>query len=631
MVSTYAPWGWVLVVTVSDDELAATLKAEMDAYAQGNSQRHWRLLLVLLGALALGLVASLVFSRWSGQLFQRYSNERKRAEADLRIAATAFESQEGMMVTDAQNVILRVNQAFISIMGYSAEEVIGQTPALLSSGRHDAAFYAAMHASLASNGAWQGEVWNRRKDGEVFPEWLTISAVTGSDGQVSNYVGTLTDITQRKAAEAAIEHLAFFDALTDLPNRRLLMDRLTQALATSARTQAEGALLFIDLDNFKLVNDTLGHDIGDQLLRQVAQRLGTVVREGDTLARLGGDEFLLMLEDLSSSAHEAAAQAETVAEEILAVLSQPYCLDGGDVNSSCSIGVALFTDQHTTPDDLMAHADLSMYQAKGAGRNTVRFFDPQMHAAVMNRVALEKDLRLGLREGQLLLYYQAQVGADGRLLGAEALVRWQHPVRGMVSPVDFIALAEETGLILPLGKWVLETACRQLVLWAQDPVRERLTVAVNVSGLQLCQADFVAQVLQVLQETGANPQRLKLELTESLLLDNKEDTIAKMLALKAHGVGFSLDDFGTGYSSLAYLKRLPLDQLKIDQSFVRDMVSEPRDAAIVRTIVALANSLGLNVIAEGVETQEQRDSLALNGCHNCQGYWFGRPGPVENL
>jgi diguanylate cyclase (GGDEF)-like protein len=390
-------------------------------------------------------------------------------------------------------------------------------------------------------------------------------------------------------------------------------------------------LLFIDLDNFKTLNDTLGHDKGDLLLQQVARRLTACVREGDTVARLGGDEFMVILEDLSKRAHEAAAQTETIGEKILYALNLPYDLSGHEFHSTPSIGVALFTNHQNSIDELMKRADLAMYQAKAAGRNTLRFFDPEMQAVVNARAGLEKDLRNGLQQNQLRLYYQAQVDSKGTLTGAEALVRWQHPERGLVSPAEFIPLAEETGLILPLGHWVLETACHQLASWAAAENTSRLTIAVNVSARQLHQADFVAQVMAVLKATGASPHALKLELTESLLLDDIEEIILKMAELKAMGVGFSLDDFGTGYSSLSYLKRLPLDQLKIDQSFVRDLLTDPNDAAIARTVIALTQSFGLSVIAEGVETAEQRDFLASQGCHAYQGYFFGRPLPLADF
>jgi diguanylate cyclase (GGDEF)-like protein/PAS domain S-box-containing protein len=551
--------------------------------------------------------------------------ERKRAEEDLRIAATAFEAQEGMIVTDAHLAILRVNRAFAEATGYDADELIGKTPRVLKSGRQDAAFYAAMWQRIVREGSWQGELWNRRKDGVEYPEWLTITAVKNAAGEVTHYVGTMTDITERKTAEAQIQHLAYYDSLTHLPNRRLLNDRLQQALAASTRSRRQGALLFIDLDNFKSLNDTRGHDIGDRLLVEVAMRLGGCVREGDTVARLGGDEFLVMLLDLSGESREAAAQARTVAEKIIAALNCPYQLAGHEHHSTPSIGITLFSNHHDSVEDLLKQADMAMYQAKTAGRNALRFFDPAMQASVLARVTLEEGLRAALERNEFVLFYQAQVDRTGNPTGAEALLRWNHPLRGLVSPAEFIGPAEDIGLIVPLGRWVLESACRQLVAWSDNPALQRLTIAVNVSARQFRDPGFVAGVIEVLDTTGADPQQLKLELTESLFLDDIEETIARMTALKARGVGFSLDDFGTGYSSLAYLKRLPLDQLKIDQSFVRDVLTDANDAAIARTVVALAQSLGLTVIAEGVETEAQRRFLEAHGCHAYQGYLFSRP------
>jgi len=631
LVTTYAPWGWVMVTSMFNDELHSTLRAQTRAHEEGNTQQRLELALMVLGALALGVAGSFGFSHWSRRLFASYHRELRQAQENLRIAAIAFESQEGIFVTDTRGVILRVNRSFTAISGYSAEEAIGQTPALMKSGRHGPAFYAAMQQAIATTGAWSGEIWNRRKSGAIFPEWLTITAVKTEAGEVTHYVSTLTDITQRKAAEEEIRHLAYYDPLTRLPNRRLLLDRLQQALRSSQRMQRQGALMFIDLDNFKLVNDSLGHEQGDLLLQEMGRRLVASVREDDTVARLGGDEFVVVLEGLSAQPCQAAQEAEAVAEKMLRALAAPVALDGHEVRGTCSIGVVLFADDQARTEDLMKHADLAMYQAKESGRNTVRFFDPEMHAAVVHRVALEQDLRTGLQQGQLRLFYQPQVDAQGRIVGAEALVRWSHPQRGLVSPAEFIPLAEDTGLILPLGQWVLQTACDQLARWATEPGRAQLTLAVNISGRQLHQPDFVALVLQALEHSGAPAHRLKLELTESLLLDNPQDAITKMAALQAHGVCFSLDDFGTGYSSLAYLRQLPLSQLKIDQSFVHNLGADPRAAAIVRTIVTLADSLGLDVIAEGVETQEQRDNLARNGCHTCQGYLFSRPVPVEEL
>jgi diguanylate cyclase (GGDEF)-like protein/PAS domain S-box-containing protein len=557
--------------------------------------------------------------------------ERHLVEQQLRVAATAFESQEGMVITDADNVILRINRSFTNITGYSSEEAVGQSPQLLNSGRHDAAYYAAMWDSIRSTGAWQGEIWNRRKNGEVYPEWLTITAVKDDAGTVTHYVGTMTDITLRKTAEDEIKNLAFYDPLTRLPNRRLLIDRLQRALATSARSQREGALLFIDLDNFKTLNDTLGHDKGDLLLQLVARRLEGCVREGDTVARLGGDEFVVMLEDLSENHLEAAAQTETVGEKILAALNEPYQLAVHEHHSTPSIGATQFSGHQNSIEELLKQADLAMYQSKSAGRNSLHFFDPAMQSVVSARVSLESDLRHGIRKGEFMVFYQPQVIGAGRLTGAEALLRWKHPQRGMVSPAEFIPLAEETGLILPLGHWVLEEVCAQLAAWAQNPRTARLSVAVNVSARQFRHPDFVDQVLAILDHTGANPHMLKLELTESMLVVNVEEIIAKMTVLKTHGVSFSLDDFGTGFSSLSYLKRLPLDQLKIDQSFVRDVFTDVDDGAIAQAIIALSQTLGLSVIAEGVETEEQRDFLERLGCQAYQGYLFGRPVPLAEF
>ncbi|MFJ3054683.1 EAL domain-containing protein [Herbaspirillum sp. NPDC087042] len=555
--------------------------------------------------------------------------DRKQIEAELRISAVAFDSREGMLITDANSKILRVNKAFTEITGYSAEEIVGKHPNLLRSDRHGPAFFQEMRESVRRFGKWQGEIWDRRKNGEVYPEWLTISAVKNKDDQVTHYVSTHHDISDRKLAEERIRELAFFDALTRLPNRTLLLDRLKQAIALSLRTKTCAALLFIDLDHFKTLNDTVGHEKGDTLLKQVAQRLVANVRENDTVARVGGDEFVVVLEGLNEHQQEAATQTRAVGEKILTALGATYQLDDVEYRTTASIGATVFLGRAASVDELMKQADLAMYKAKETGRNALRFFDPAMQTAVLERAALEAGLRKAIDSDQLLLHYQPQIVEGGRVTGAEVLVRWQHPQRGMVPPGDFIPLAEETGLILSLGNWVLETACKQLATWAGQPNSEHLSIAVNVSAPQLREPDFVQTVLDTIERTGANPRRLKLELTESLLVDNVEDIIQKMFALKAYGVEFSLDDFGTGYSSLSYLKRLPLNQLKIDQSFVRDVLVDPNDASIAKTIVNLAQSLGLGVIAEGVETDAQRSFLADAGCHAYQGYFFCRPVAIE--
>ena len=564
-------------------------------------------------------------------ILSRDITERRLAETDIRIAATAFESQMSLMITDTNSVILRANQAFLDETGYTLEELIGQTPHLLRSGRHDEGFYTAMRDILRSTGKWQGEIWDRRKNGEIYPKWMTISAVKGADGLVTHYVGSHIDITERKASEDKIKLLAFYDPLTQLPNRRLLIDRLQQALSSSTRSGKQGALIFIDLDNFKILNDTRGHDIGDLLLQQVAQRIESCVREADTAARLGGDEFVVILEGLSEQPIEAAEQAKSISEKILFSLNQPYQLSAHQHHSTPSIGVTLLGHQQETVDDLLQQADIAMYQAKKAGRNTIRFFDPKMQVAINERSSLEEELRLALKKQQFHLYYQIQVDGYRNPLGAEALIRWRHPQRGMISPFHFIPLAEETGLILPIGQWVLESACAQIKVWEQQATTRDLVLAVNVSAKQFNQADFVAQVNSVVQRHDINPSRLKLELTESMLAENLNHIIASMTALKEIGIQFSLDDFGTGYSSLQYLKKLPLNQLKIDQSFVRDMAVDVEDNAIVQTIIAMAKGLHLDIIAEGVETEEQRELLHDLGCYHCQGYLFSKPVPIAEF
>ena len=492
--------------------------------------------------------------------------------------------------------------------------------------------WAAHRAAVEAHEVFHDfEMQRLRADGS--PMWVTISGapIFDDNGVFKGYRGTGRDISERKRAEADISRLAFYDSLTGLPNRRLLMDRLTQAMEFSARRISHGALLFIDLDNFKVLNDTLGHQMGDELLKQVAERLIQCVRSVDTVARLGGDEFVVMMEDMGESPIDAAAQAEMVGKKILGALNQDFLLAGNSHHSSPSIGITLFFQHTHTLDELLKRADLAMYQAKGAGRNTMRFYDPEMQAVATARAVLEADMRLGLQRSEFMLHYQPVVDEQATMTGVEALLRWNHPKRGLISPAEFIPVAEQTGLILQLGAWVLEQACAQLVAWSAVPSTQRLSIAVNVSARQFRHSDFATQILSLLRTSGANPYRLKMELTESLLLSDIDDAIDKMGELRSIGVGFSLDDFGTGYSSLSYLKRLPLDQLKIDQSFVRDVLTDPNDAAIARTILNLAQSLDLGVVAEGVETEGQRDFLLKNGCRAFQGYLFGRPVPLHQL
>ena len=563
--------------------------------------------------------------------YVRDITHRKKSEAELLIAAVAFESQEILMITDADGVILRVNRAFTENTGYTAEEVVGQNPRIFKSGRHDADFYREMWDAIKITGKWQGEVWDKRKNGEFYPKWLSISAVKNSDGIVTHYVASHVDITERKEAEEEIQSLAFYDPLTKLPNRRLLMDRLQHAISSGARSGRKGALLFIDLDHFKTLNDTLGHDIGDLLLLQVAERLSSCVREGDTVARLGGDEFMLILEDLSDHPVEAGAQTEAVSEKILIALSLPYLLAGHECHSTPSIGATLFSGRRASIEELIKQADIAMYQSKKAGRNTMRFFDPEMQASINAYASLEKELRIATENRHFQLHYQVQVDNAQRVLGVEALIRWMHPKLGLIAPPQFIPLAEESGLILPIGRWVLDTACAQLKSWQEDPITRGLAIAVNVSPKRFRQPDFAAEVRGVVTRHAIDPGLLKLELTEGLLLENIEDVIKTMGVLNDIGVKLSLDDFGTGYSSLQYLKRLPLDQLKVDQSFVRDLASDNSDKAIVKTIIAMAQSLDLDVIAEGVETNEQWQILLGMGCKSFQGYLFSQPLPVAQF
>jgi diguanylate cyclase (GGDEF)-like protein len=439
------------------------------------------------------------------------------------------------------------------------------------------------------------------------------------------------DITLRKQSEDEIHRLAFYDALTHLPNRRLLQERLLQSMSISARSGKHGAVIFIDLDNFKTLNDTQGHDVGDELLQEVAARLTRSVREGDTVARLGGDEFVVALESLSNIEKEAANQAETIAEKIRTELSLPYQLHTIEHNSSPSMGVSLFRGHQNSIDEVLKQADLAMYQAKSSGRNRVCFFDPAMQTEMELRAELEEDLRASVRRNQLELYYQMQVDDSARIIGAEALIRWNHPQRGMVSPAAFIPLAEEMGMILPIGDWVIEQACMMLRRWEMDAAMRHLVLSINVSPRQLGQTWFVDKVKDTLESYGIRPSRLKLELTESFILDDVEDAILKMQELRDIGIRFALDDFGTGYSSLSYLKRLPLEQLKIDQSFVRDIATDKSNSVMVRTIISIANNFGLEIIAEGVETDDQLAFLRQYGCNRYQGYLFGKPVPLAEF
>jgi diguanylate cyclase (GGDEF)-like protein/PAS domain S-box-containing protein len=546
--------------------------------------------------------------------------ERKDAEVQLQLKAKVFEQGgESIVITDSQCRIVRVNQAFSRITGYSEAEALRRDPSMLSSGRQTPQFYQSMWQSINEEGHWQGEVWNRRKDGSIYPEWLSVSVLSDRSGAVINYISIASDISQRKKDEEHIRYLADFDPLTGLPNRRLLQDRINTALSHAQRQGESLALLFLDLDRFKNVNDSLGHMVGDKLLTQVAQRLQSVLREQDTVCRVGGDEFVLLCTGTD------AAGAAHVAAKLLEGIAQRYVIDQNELALTCSIGIALYPTDGDSFEALSMSADIAMYRAKQAGRNGFCFFTLQMQAESARVLQLENGLRRALELNQLHLVYQPQVSLhDGRVLGMEALLRWQHPTLGQVSPAEFIPVAEESGLILPIGEWVLRTATRQLRAWRDDGL-PMLQMAVNLSAVQFRHANLPELVTQVLQEAGLAPQCLELELTEGVAMNDPLGAIAVMNNLHQRGVRMSIDDFGTGYSSLSYLKRFSVYKLKIDQSFVRDITDDPEDKAIVVAIIALARSLGFKTIAEGVETQGQLDFLRAQGCDEVQGYFYSRP------
>jgi diguanylate cyclase (GGDEF)-like protein/PAS domain S-box-containing protein len=552
-------------------------------------------------------------------------------EETLRISAVAFETNDAIMITDADANIIRVNQSFLDTTGYSSNEVIGKNPRMMSSGKHDKSFYAGMWEQLQCTGSWSGEMFDKRKNGEIYPKWTKITAVKNELQQITHYVAVFSDLSERKRSEAEIRNLAFYDALTKLPNRHLFFDRFNAALTCAVRHNSFGAILLIDLDRFKILNDTVGHDCGDLLLIEVAARLNSCVREADTVARLGADEFVVLVEDLSDNSDEASRRIGLVAEKIRESLARPYYCNGHQLQSSPSIGVSLYHGNEESADTLVQHAEMAMYQAKSVGRNSIRFFDPVMQHRVALHAALENDLRNALSLGQLHLYYQMQVDNHHRPMGAEALLRWIHPERGLVLPGIFIPIAEESTLILEIGHWVLDTACRQLAAWGRNEQTRDLTLAVNVSARQFAIPDFVDRVAGVLQSHQVSPSRLKLELTESVMLEDMAATVKKMHALKALGVGLAMDDFGIGYSSLSYLKQLPLDQLKIDQGFVQGITMDGSDAMLVQTIIDLATNFRLSVIAEGVETEAQLTFLQHHDCMAFQGFLFGKALPLNEF
>ena len=562
---------------------------------------------------------------------------RQSQEQLLLLQTSISRLNDMVLITEAGPIdapgprIVFVNDAFEKHTGYSRGEVLGKAPRMLQGALTQRPELDRIRAALLQAQPVRAELINYKKNGDLYWIELDIVPVDYFNRGLTHWVAVARDITERKAAENEIEHLAFYDTLTQLPNRQLLMDRLKVALTGDADAKHIGVLMFIDLDHFKVLNDSLGHARGDMLLQQVATRLAASVRSSDTVARLGGDEFVVMLEDVGDDAGAATETARRVGEKIRAALSISYELAGHDYYGTCSIGITCFSLMQHSIGDLLKQADLAMYQAKAAGRNAVCFFDPEMQAAATANATLGSQLREALHDQQFVLHYQPQVGGDARMLGVEALLRWQHPTRGLVGPDEFIPQAEEGGLILPLGQWVIEKACAQLALWAVNPDTEKLSISVNVSARQFRHPEFVEGVLQLIRQYGIPANRLKLELTESLLATGMDVTIAKMGLLKDAGVTLSIDDFGMGYSALSYLKYLPLDQLKIDRTFVKDVLTDPNDAAIARTIIGLAQSLGLGVIAEGVETEAQRAFLAWHGCESYQGHLFCAALPIDAL
>ena len=553
--------------------------------------------------------------------------ERRQAEEQIRLSAKVFESTgEGIMITDANNRIVMVNKAFTSITGYTPEQVQGRSPAILSSGLHDDDFFHELYGALDRDGHWQGEITNRRRNGQSYPQWLSISVIRDADGGVTHHVAILSDLSERKAAEARIRHLAEHDALTGLPNRVLVQDRLQQALVQAAHHGERLAVLSIDLDNFKSINDSLGYHSGDALLRAVAHRIRGCLREGDTCARQGGDEYLVLMPTI-----EGAETAGQMAFRLIEVLTRPYFIDQNEVSVTPSIGIAIFPDDGHEMDQLLKDADAALHHAKQSGRNNYQFFTSDMNVRAFERLSMENNLRHALRRNEFTLYYQPQVDlASGAICGAEALLRWNHPDMGLVSPLQFIPIAEQTGLIIPIGEWVLAEACRQGRLWQEEglpPIR----LSVNLSAVQFRQRDIDTVLTRIVQESGFDPAMLEFELTESAVMNNPDAAVDVLRRLKEMGVRLAIDDFGVGYSSLSYLKRFPIDTLKIDKSFVSDIRVDSNDTAIAAAIIGMAHNLHLDVVAEGVEKAEQIAFLCEHACDILQGYYFSRPVTAEAM
>lgn len=556
---------------------------------------------------------------------------RKQNEDALRIAAATFETQDAIVITDTLGKIVRVNRAFSDITGYSAKEVLGKNPRIMSSGRHDRSFYIEMWQRLLHTGNWAGEIYDRRKSGEVYPKWMTITAVKNERQETTHYVAIFSDITARKRIEEEIHNLAFYDALTKLPNRRLFLDRFRTALTASARRNDYGSVLFIDLDRFKSLNDTLGHDYGDLLLIEVGARIKSCVREMDTVARFGGDEFVVLIESFGSDPNDVTRKIALVAEKVREALARPYDLKGHEHHSSPSIGICLYHGNDDTLESLIEHADMAMYQAKNSGRNAVRFFDPIMQKNAATHDALENDLHYAIELHQMHLHYQIQVDNNNHPQGAEAFLRWKHPEHGVFMPGQFLPIAEESDVIIKISRWVLQSACQQLALWGRDDKTHNLTLTINISAKHFGLPGFVDEVADILKTYQADPTHLKMELSEKLVLTEINSTKDKIHALKNLGVKVAMDNFNTVYSSLSFIKELSSDQLKIHQEFVQGITKEGGDAKLVQTIIDLAKSLELDVFAEGVETEAQRTFLEKHKCNLYQGYLFGKPMSIEEF
>ncbi|MDH3354167.1 MAG: EAL domain-containing protein [Chromatiales bacterium] len=553
-------------------------------------------------------------------------SERKKSDEQLKLAATAMESSVAISITDPEGTILRINEAFTEITGYSSEEIIGRNSNILSSGKHDKEFFKSLWSALDRDGYWEGEIWNKKKDGEIYPEWISMTVVKDSLGEVTHHVATFQDISERKFAEEQIELLAYFDPLTNLPNRRLYFDRLTQELSHARRTKNYGAVMFVDLDRFKQINDSLGHAIGDEVLIETASRLSKILREGDTASRLGGDEFVALIPNLGTELEPAFHNAGKVAEKLFAELAKPYELPERELIVTASIGIILFPDEQATSEDVMKQADMAMYRAKESGRNSYHFYRPSMQQEIEDRYELEQQLNIAIKERQFVLHYQPKVDAQGQIVGAETLVRWAHPKRGLVFPDEFISIAESSQLIVPISEQIIQVAAEDLSRWCeQGLVDEKFVLSINISATHFSMDEFEESVVGNLVLKGAELSRIELELTEGVVIKDFDKTIEKMSALSELGIRFSIDDFGTGYSSLQYLHRLPINTLKIDRAFVKDVVTDSGSQVITKTIISMGRNLGLELIAEGVEDTSQRKFLEAHGCFQYQGYLFSRP------